>query len=60
MPNIKVDHTAPAVCTAGTSPVVLTIEPHSAPVTLTITSASAITVSGTALQGRPVEITSNR
>lgn len=60
MPKIKVDHTTPTVTSAGASPVVLTIEPHSAPITLTITSASAITVTGTALQGRPVDIDSNR
>lgn len=60
MPRIKVDHTSPAVVASGASPVVLTIEPHSVPVTLTITSASSISVSGTAVQGRPVDIDSNR
>lgn len=56
----KVDHTTPTVCNAGASPVVLTIEPHSAPITLTITSASAITVTGTAIAPRPVDVDSNR
>lgn len=60
MPKVKVDHTAPTVCSSGASPVVLTIEPHAAPVTLVITSASSITVTGTAIQGRPVDVDSNR
>ena len=58
MPSQKIDHTggSPAVVSAGASPVTLVIEPHSAPISLTITSASAITVTGTAVQGRPVDI----
>lgn len=60
MPRIKVDSSTPTVVNAGASPVVLTIEPHAAPVTLTITSASAITVTGTAIAARPVDVDSNR
>lgn len=56
MPSQKIDHTGPAVVSAGASPVTLVIEPHAAPITLVITSASAITVSGVAVQGRPVDI----
>jgi hypothetical protein len=60
VPRIKVDHTTPTVVTAGASPVILTIDPHAAPMTLVITSASAITVTGTAVQSRPVDVDSNR
>lgn len=60
MPHVKFDHTTPTVVSAGASPVVLTIEPHNAPLTITITSASAITVSGTTLLNRPIEADSNR
>lgn len=56
MASQKVDHTGPAVVSGGASPVVLTIEPHSAPITLTITSASTITVTGTGVQGRPIDV----
>jgi hypothetical protein len=57
MPTTKVDHTNPTVASGLPSPVVLTIEPHSAPLTLVITSASNITVTGTAPQGKPVDVT---
>lgn len=60
MPKIRVDHTTPTVVTSGASPVVLTIEPHSVPLTLIITSGAAITVTGTAVQGRPIDVDSNR
>lgn len=60
MPKVKVDNTTPTIVSAGASPVVLTIEPHSAPVSLTITSGSSITVTGTALPSRPVDVDSNR
>lgn len=60
MPKIRVDATTPTVVNAGTSPVILTIEPHSYPVTLTITSGSAITVTGTAIAAHPVDVDSNR
>lgn len=58
MPSQKIDHTggSPAVVSAGASPVTLVIEPHSAPITLVITSASAITVTGSAVQNRPVDV----
>lgn len=56
MPNTKVDHTTPAIVTAGASPVTLVIYPHSAPLNLTITSASAITVTGTAVESRSVSV----
>lgn len=56
MASQKVDHTNPTVVSAGASPVNLVIEPHSVPLTLTITSASAITVTGTAVQGRPTDV----
>lgn len=60
MPRTKVDHTTPTVVSAGASPVVLTIDPHAVPVTLTITSASSITVTGTSVPSRPVDVDSNR
>ena len=56
MASQKVDHTGPAIVSAGASPVTLTIEPHTAPITLVITSASTITVTGTAVQGRPIDV----
>lgn len=59
MPSQKIDHSAPTVVSAGASPVTLVIEPHSAPITLVITSASAITVTGTAIQNRSVDIVHN-
>lgn len=59
MPTQKVDHTTPTVVSGGASPVVLTIEPHSGPLTLTITSASAITVTGATVQSRPVDVQHN-
>lgn len=56
MASQKIDHTNPTVASGVASPVNLVIEPHSAPISLTITSASAITVTGTAVQGRPVDV----
>lgn len=57
MPTTKVDHTGPTVASGVAGPVVLTIEPHSAPLVLTITSASNITVTGMTLPGKPVDVT---
>jgi hypothetical protein len=45
-PTDNAQNSAPtAIVSAGASPVTLTIPPHAEPVVLTITSASAITVS---------------
>lgn len=59
MPSNRVDSTTTtgAVVTSAASPVTLHIPPHSTPVVLTITSGSAITVTGATGPGHPVDIT---
>lgn len=57
MPTNRVDNTQlGSIVSAGASPVTLTIPPHSTPITLLITSASAITVTGTTGPGHAVDI----
>lgn len=58
MPSNRVDNKSQgSIVSAGASPVVLTIAPHSTPITLVITSASAITVTGQTGPGHEADIT---
>ncbi|MCW2900234.1 MAG: hypothetical protein JWO67_2499 [Streptosporangiaceae bacterium] len=57
MPSNRVDNTQQGnVVSGAASPVTITLPPHSTPVTLVITSASAITVSGVTGPGHAVDI----
>lgn len=58
MPSNRVDSKSQgAIVSAGASPVTVTVPPHSTPVTLVITSASAITVTGQTGPGHEADIT---
>jgi hypothetical protein len=60
MPSNRVDNKQQsAIVTAGASPVTVTIPPHSNPITLVITSASAITVTGSTGPGHEADIIHN-
>ena len=57
MPSNRVDSKSQgAIVTSGASPVILTINAHSTPLTLVITSGSAITVTGATGPGHEADI----
>lgn len=60
MPTNRVDNKQQsAIVSGGASPVTLSIPPHSNPITLVITSGSAITVTGSTGPGHECDIVHN-